>query len=90
MRSPVLTPLVPVRMSAEDRATAHMAASVLLGYPGPDEIATFPAVRAAVQSLPDAVRERFTDFLDAADAMTASDPEALGVHYVATIDLRRK
>ncbi|MEP7765799.1 nitrate reductase molybdenum cofactor assembly chaperone [Sanguibacter sp. 25GB23B1] len=90
MRSPVLDPLVPVRMSAADRATAHMAASILLGYPGPDEIATFPAVRSAVQTLPGAVRERFTDFLDAADAMTARDPEALAVHYVATFDLRRK
>lgn len=90
MRSPVLDPLVPVRMSAADRATAHMAASVLLGYPGPEEIATFPTVRTAVESLPGAVRERFTDFLDAADAMTATDPDALAVHYVATFDLRRK
>jgi nitrate reductase delta subunit len=85
MKTPVLAPVVPVRLDAHGRAVAHMAASILLDYPSADVLARYDDVRAAIGSLPGPVRERFERFLDAA----AVHPD-LPAHYVATFDLKRK
>lgn len=68
--------------------TAHMVASVLLGYP--DERLYDPrrVLAEAVATLPAGeVRERLTRFLDHAAGTPRSD---LAAHYVATFDLKRR
>lgn len=94
MRLPVLDPLVPVSMTDGERATAHMAASVLLDYPTPERLAVYDTVAAAVAGLPAAVRERFERFLQRADHMDHNSEyprgEALAAHYVATFDMKRR
>src|SRR5690625_105730 len=87
IRAPELTPLTPVRTSPEQRAVAHMAASVLLDYPTPERWASHGTVREAVGGLPTPVRTRLWDFLDHAAAV---GEEALAQHYVATFDQKRK
>lgn len=87
IRAPELTPLKPVRVSEEERAVAHMAASVLLDYPTAERLAAYGTVRDAVADLPGPVRERLWGFLDHAAAV---GDEALAQDYVATFDLKRK
>ena len=87
IRAPELSPLVPVRIAPTQRTVAHMAASVLLDYPGPDRWAVHGTVREAAGGLPAPVRDRLWGFLDHAAAV---GEEALAQHYVATFDQKRK
>lgn len=87
IRAPELTPLEPVRLTGEQRAVAHMAASLLLDYPTTERLADYEVVRAACAQLPAPVRERVEAFLAHAGAVGG---EALAAHYVATFDQKRK
>ena len=86
-RFPVLPFLDPVRVDAEQRATAHMAAALLLDHPGPDHDTQLAGVREAAASLPGAVRDALLAFVDAVGAWDLTDRQA---HYVQTFDLRRR
>jgi|SRR5690625_451007 len=87
IRAPELSPLEPVRLTAEQRTVAHMAASLLLDYPSAERLAQYEVVGAAIAGLPHEVRERLTAFLAHAGAV---GEEALAAHYVATFDQKRK
>lgn len=87
IRAPQLVPLEPVAVSDEQRTMTHMAASVLLDYPGPERLAQHATVREAAAGLPGPVRERLTDFIDLATGM---GHQQLATHYVATFDLKRR
>jgi nitrate reductase delta subunit len=76
-----------VAMSAGDRATAHMAASILLDYPDTARRAQFAAVESSVSSLPTPVRTAFAAFLAAVDGMSQQELEA---HFTSIFDLKRK
>jgi nitrate reductase delta subunit len=68
--------------------TAHMVASVLLGYPDERLYDARQVLAEAVSTLPAGeVRERLTRFLDHAAGTARSD---LAAHYVATFDLKRR
>lgn len=85
--APGLQPLVTVRVSAEQRSITHMAASLLLDYPGPELIASLSELRAGVAGLPEPIVERMTGFVDYLE----QTPERwLNQHYVDTFDLKRK
>jgi len=86
-RAPDLPFLTPVRVDAEQRATAHMAASLLLDHPGPDHDAHLAAVREAAATLPGPVHDALVRFVDAVAAWDLTDRQA---HYVQTFDLRRR
>lgn len=87
IRAPQLAPLEPVRMSANDRSLAHMAASVLLDYPDTGRMASYEVVREATADLRPPVRTRLWAFLDHAAAVGA---QSLAAHYVATFDQKRR
>ncbi|WP_125773071.1 nitrate reductase molybdenum cofactor assembly chaperone [Antribacter gilvus] len=82
-----LTPLDPVPVTDDQRRVAHMAASLLLGYPDNETAAAAQEVRAAVGSLPEPVRDRLDRL---ATTLVEGEPEALRADYVATFDLKRK
>ncbi len=68
--------------------TAHMVASVLLGYPDDRLYGAREVLTEAVATLPAGeVRERLTRFLDHAAGAARSE---LTAHYVATFDLKRR
>lgn len=77
----------PVELSDDERAAAHMAASILLDYPDADRRAAFPAVASAVASLPAPIADAFAAFLEEAAPLP---PTALEAHFTATFDLKRK
>lgn len=87
VRAPQLVPLAPVRVSGQQRAVAHMAASVLLDYPTPERRCAYGTVREAVVGLPAPVRVRLRGFLDHA---AAAGEDALAEHYVETFDQKRR
>ncbi|MFI2105557.1 nitrate reductase molybdenum cofactor assembly chaperone [Isoptericola sp. NPDC019693] len=87
VRAKSLDPLAPVPLGDGDRAVAHMAASVLLGYPDDAVLAAVPTVRDAVAHLPAPVRDRLDGL---AAALLDGDPGALQAQYVATFDLKRR
>ncbi|MFF0306247.1 nitrate reductase molybdenum cofactor assembly chaperone [Streptosporangium sp. NPDC004379] len=78
-------------MSALDDAglrTAHMVASVLLGYPDERLYEARPLLARSVGTLPPGeVRARLAAFLRHLDATPRPELEA---HYVATFDLKRR
>ncbi len=76
-----------VTMSAEERAVAHMAASILLDYPDAARRAHFAPVAAAVAALPAPVRDAFDAFLTVATRMGQQELEA---HFTSIFDLKRK
>jgi nitrate reductase delta subunit len=82
-----LDALDPVRLSGADRRTAHMAASLLLGYPDDDTLAAARAVRPAVGHLPAPVRDRLDGL---AATLLDQDQGDLQAAYVATFDLKRR
>jgi nitrate reductase delta subunit len=86
-RVPALPRLSTVAVDAEQRAVTFMAASVLLDYPGADQLRRVAAVRDGVADLPPQVRERL---LTVAEHLLGSEGDAAARHYVATFDLRRK
>lgn len=68
--------------------TAHMVASVLLGYPDDALYGARQVLAESVATLPEGeVRTRLTAFLDHLDATSQAD---LTAHYVATFDLKRR
>ncbi len=76
-----------VKLTAAQRATVHMVASVLLDYPSPERRAQFGVIRAAIVDLPESVGADLRAFLDAADEMGQQGLEA---HFTAIFDLKRK
>lgn len=83
--SPRTTTAVP--LTAQQRAIAHMAASILLDYPDSGRRAAFPAVAAAVAGLPEKLRLSFGAFLDWADRLGQRELEA---HFTGIFDMKRK
>ncbi|WP_127128363.1 nitrate reductase molybdenum cofactor assembly chaperone [Georgenia sp. SYP-B2076] len=79
--------LRPVPVTARERALTCMAASVLLDYPTPEQLARLATVRDGVANLPEPVRDRLVAFTDHA---RAHDPQDLARTYVDTFDLKRK
>ena len=86
-----LTPPDPVALTAPQRATAHMAASLLLDYPGEDVLdGRLRAVGAALAG-PDAPPAEVAAPIEAfMDAARSRGPRALAEHYVETFDRRRR
>ncbi len=85
--APGLQPLVTVKVSAEQRAITHMAASLLLDYPGADLLAQTQQLRAGLVGLPEPLFQRLSGFVDYLE----QTPERwLNQHYVDTFDLKRK
>lgn len=89
MRSPAVVPRTspPEELDAAQRATAHMAASILLDYPDAARRSAFAAVSEAALSFPKPLADAFAAFLDAVAPMTAQELEA---HFTAIFDLKRK
>lgn len=87
VRAARLDPLAPVRLDDGARATAHMAASLLLAYPDDATLAAAREVRNAVGRLPGPVRERLDGL---AATLLTSDRRELQARYVATFDLKRR
>jgi nitrate reductase delta subunit len=68
--------------------TAHMVASVLLGYPDDRLYGARQVLAEAAMALPAGeVRDRLTAFLDHVAGTAQAD---LAAHYVATFDLKRR
>lgn len=84
---PRQAPLAPVPHNARQRALTHMASSVLLDYPTPDNLAKYPVVQAALDELPRPIAQRLGKFLAYAEQV---GPDALAQQYVTTFDLKRK
>lgn len=87
VRARRLDALEPVRLDGAARATAHMAASLLLAYPDDATLAAAREVRAAVGHLPAPVRERLDGL---AATLLTEDQRDLQARYVATFDLKRR
>jgi nitrate reductase delta subunit len=68
--------------------TAHLVASIMLGYPDDSLCQARPFLGQAVSTLPPGeVRRRLASFLDHLDTTAPTD---LAAHYVATFDLKRR
>lgn len=76
-----------LRLSLDQRATAHMAASILLDYPHEKNRERFAAVASAVGLLPTALRDAFSRFFEATDAMGQRELEA---HFTSIFDQKRR
>lgn len=76
-----------VDMTVDERAAAHMAASILLDYPDAGRRASFPAVAAVIASLPDPIRDAFAAFLEEVELL---GQQALEAHFTSIFDLKRK
>ena len=88
-RAPTLekVELGSVKLSAPQRATTHMAASILLDYPDDQHRAKFAPVAASLTGLPPEVADEFTAFLNAVSSLSQRELEA---HFTAIFDLKRK
>lgn len=83
-----LEPPTPVELSPRQRATVHMAASLLLDYPQEGRLAPrLEAVSAAAADLPPRVAGLLEDFVARAHRC---GERALAEHYVETFDRRRR
>lgn len=69
------------------RATAWQVQSLLLSYPDQQLLDRVPLLRAATGTLPDALAEPLSAFLDHAETTSLTD---LAADYVATFDHRRR
>ena len=76
-----------IALSDDQRRLAHMAASLLLDYPGAGFAERAAAVEASVAALPAELSREFAAFLEYAAATPAVELEA---EYVATFDLKRR
>ncbi|MDF5758236.1 nitrate reductase molybdenum cofactor assembly chaperone [Spongiactinospora sp. TRM90649] len=75
-------------MGEHDVRTAHMVASVLLGYPDERLYGARPVLAEAVAGLPAGqVRDRLAAFLRHVEVTGQGE---LAAHYVATFDLKRR
>lgn len=76
-----------IALSDDQRRLVHMAASLLLDYPGAGFAERAAAVEASIGALPAELAGEFRGFLE----HVASTPAAaLEAEYVATFDLKRK
>ncbi|MEU4833862.1 nitrate reductase molybdenum cofactor assembly chaperone [Streptosporangium sp. NPDC023615] len=76
------------RLHEDALRTAHLVASVLLGYPDDRLHDERPLLAGAVEALPAGeVRDRLSAFLA---HLAATAPVELRAHYVATFDLKRR
>lgn len=80
-------PRESMALSRDQRRIAHMAASLLLEYPGPEFASRMPLLESSVAGLPEPIAAEFASFLDHVRAVS---PSALEQEYVATFDLKRK
>ncbi|BDA63614.1 nitrate reductase molybdenum cofactor assembly chaperone [Actinomyces capricornis] len=89
VRAPrALEPPAPVELGPQQRATVHMAASLLLDYPQEGRLAPrLEAVSAAAADLPPQVAGLLEDFVARAHRC---GERALAEHYVETFDRRRR
>ncbi|MFB9904315.1 nitrate reductase molybdenum cofactor assembly chaperone [Allokutzneria oryzae] len=69
------------------RATAWQVQSLLMGYPDEQLLGRFPLLRAVTRTLPTALAEPLTAFLDHAETTALTE---LAAAYVATFDHRRR
>lgn len=76
-----------VALTDRQRAVVYQTASLLLGYPDDDLLATLPVVRRAAGGLPTEVA---APLVRLCDHLTAASPTALAADYVATFDLKRR
>lgn len=76
-----------IALSDDQRRLAHMAASLLLDYPGEGFAERAAAVEASVPGLPSELSGEFFGFLEHVSSTPAA---ALEAEYVATFDLKRK
>lgn len=79
--------LTPASLTAPQRRTVHMLASLLLDYPDAQWHERTDVFAANAAALPPAVAEPLQRFLDRAREIGASDLQKL---YVTTFDLKRK
>ncbi|MEO7007270.1 MAG: nitrate reductase molybdenum cofactor assembly chaperone [Terrimesophilobacter sp.] len=82
---PVRTP--PVVLAPAQRATAHMAASILLDYPSTTRRSQYGAVSDCLPSLPAAIADELAAFLAGPGRWPQQELEA---HFTAIFDLKRK
>lgn len=89
VRAPrVLAPPQQVALSPAQRATVHMAASLLLDYPQEGRLeGLLQAVSAELAGLPEAVALPLADFIEAA---RRHGQRGMAEHYVETFDRRRR
>ncbi len=80
-------PVETLKLTPEQRRVAHMAASLLLEYPGPEFATRMPLIESSVAALPEPLAAEFATFLGHARAVSST---ALEQEYVATFDLKRK
>ncbi|MHA3724105.1 nitrate reductase molybdenum cofactor assembly chaperone [Leucobacter sp. HY1910] len=86
-RRPLPGTLAPVTLTREERSGAHMLASLLLDYPGPEWFARLDTLEAHARTLPPVLSQLFTEFIDLA---RAAGPTEWQRQYVVTFDLKRK
>ncbi|WP_193596956.1 nitrate reductase molybdenum cofactor assembly chaperone [Microbacterium sp. YJN-G] len=79
--------LTPASLTAAQRQTVHMLASLLLDYPDAQWFERLDVFEANAVTLPDAVAEALQKFLRRARETGASDLQKL---YVTTFDMKRK
>jgi nitrate reductase delta subunit len=75
------------RLDDEQRATAWLVASVLLGYPDDDLLSRLPALRSAVADVPGPVGEHLGRFVE---RLAATPAHELAGGYVDTFDHTRR
>lgn len=86
-KAPSLPFLDPVATTPDERAAAHMAASLLLDYPTAELVDQIGLLRDVTATLPGPVAAAFGRLLDAVGALGLDELQA---HYVQTFDLRRR
>lgn len=79
--------LTPASLTAAQRQTVHMLASLLLDYPDAQWFERLDVFEANAATLPDAIAETLQKFLRRARETGASDLQKL---YVTTFDMKRK
>lgn len=86
-RRPMPEALTPAVLSAPQRRTVHMLASLLLDYPDDAWFDRIPVLREHIVVLPRTVAEPLSRFLD---GVAVDGPSAVQREYVTTFDLKRK
>ncbi|MFF2272319.1 nitrate reductase molybdenum cofactor assembly chaperone [Agromyces sp. NPDC058136] len=77
----------PLALKPGARRLVHIAASLLLDYPGDGFDERVAAVAASLDELPPEIARDLREFLD---HVATTDREALKTEYVATFDLKRR
>ncbi|MDF2561933.1 MAG: narJ [Microbacterium sp.] len=81
------TELTSLVLSAEQRAAAHMIASLLLDYPDDAWFARLPLLQERAADLPTPIADALTRFIAAATTAGTTEWQR---RYVVTFDLKRK